>query len=73
MRSGFKSWLINVVCGLLAYAGSRMIHGRQDLDLEPLLYEILTFVALYLVLQLLVRGWAALRRSERKRRAAKQP
>ncbi len=54
--SGVKSWLINVVCGLLAYTGSRFIWAEKDTGFTKLPWELLTFAALYLLLQALIRG-----------------
>ena len=56
MRGGFGSWFINVSCGLLAYTGSRLIWNHQEGVFDKLAYELLTFAALYLLLQLLIRG-----------------
>ena len=56
MRSGIGSWLINVICGLLAYTGSRLIWKDAESVLEKLPLELLTFAILYLLLQLLIRG-----------------
>jgi hypothetical protein len=49
------SWLLDVVCGLVAYVGSRWIWGGHHV-FEKLHLELLTFVLIYLVLQALVRG-----------------
>jgi hypothetical protein len=57
MRHGIGTWLINVLCGLLAYAGSRLIWGAQDTVLGKLHWELVTFAAFYLLLQALIRGW----------------
>ena len=51
-----KSWLINVSCGLLAYTGSRFIWAEKDTGFEKLPWELMTFAALYLLLQALIRG-----------------
>jgi len=56
MRGGVGSWLINVICGLLAYTGSRLIWKDAESVLEKLPLELLTFAILYLLLQLLIRG-----------------
>jgi len=66
MRRGFASWLINVICGLLAYTGSRLIWTDQKSALEKLPYELLTFAVLYLLLQLLIRGRRLARRGKGK-------
>ena len=55
-RSGVKSWLINTACGLLAYTGSRFLWSHRELELGKLPLELLTFAALYLLLQVLIRG-----------------
>ncbi len=57
MKGGFGSWLINVLCGLLAYAGSRIVWGQKESALDKLHWELLTFVVFYLLLQALIRGW----------------
>ena len=51
-----KTWLINVTCGLLAYTGSRFIWAEKDTGITKLPWELVTFVALYLLLQALIRG-----------------
>ena len=51
-----KSWLINVSCGLLAYTGSRFIWAEKDTGFTKLPWELMTFAALYLLLQALIRG-----------------
>lgn len=56
MASGLKSWLINVICGLMAYTGSRFIWAEKDTGVEKLHWELLTFAVFYLILQALIRG-----------------
>lgn len=56
MRSGIKTWLVNVTCGLLAYTGSRFIWAEKDSGFTKLPFELLTFAAFYLILQVLIRG-----------------
>ena len=56
MGRGIGSWLINVICGLLAYTGSRLIWREAESVFEKLPLELLTFAILYLLLQLLIRG-----------------
>ncbi len=51
-----KSWLINVLCGLAAYTGSRFIWAEKDTGITRLHWELFTFAALYLLLQALIRG-----------------
>ena len=53
---GFGSWLINVLCGLLAYTGSRLIWAESESVFANLPMELLTFAILYLLMQLLIRG-----------------
>ncbi|MDA1194227.1 MAG: hypothetical protein O2894_03510 [Planctomycetota bacterium] len=60
--TGFTSWFTNVVCGLLAYTGSRFIWAEKDTGFTKLPWELLTFAALYLLLQLIVRGRRLARR-----------
>jgi hypothetical protein len=57
MRRRIGSWLINVICGLLAYTGSRLIWGEKESPFEKLHWELLTFAVFYLLLQALIRGW----------------
>ena len=59
-----KSWLINVSCGLLAYTGSRFIWSHREMELGKLPLELLTFAALYLLLQVLIRGRALARQGK---------
>lgn len=56
MGRGFGSWLINVVCGLLAYTGSRLIWKDSEGVLDNLVFELFTFAILYLLIQVLIRG-----------------
>lgn len=56
MRSGVKTWLVNVTCGLLAYTGSRFFWAEKDTGITKLHWELLTFALFYLILQVLVRG-----------------
>lgn len=51
-----KSWLINTVCGLAAYTGSRFIWAEKDTGITKLHWELITFAVLYLLLQALIRG-----------------
>ncbi len=55
--SGMKSWLINTLCGLLAYMGSRFIWAEKDTGITKLHWELVTFAVFYLLLQALIRGW----------------
>ena len=52
-----KTWLINTLCGLLAYTGSRFIWAEKDTGITKLPWELLTFAVFYLLLQVLIRGW----------------
>jgi hypothetical protein len=56
MKGGVKSWLINVICGLLAYVGSRLIWAEKDSPFADLHWELMTFAVFYLILQALIRG-----------------
>jgi len=56
MASGIKSWFINVICGLLAYSGSRFLWAEKDTGVNKLHWELLTFAVFYLILQALIRG-----------------
>jgi uncharacterized RDD family membrane protein YckC len=49
------SRLIDVLCGFAAYVGARLIWGGRDV-FESLHWELLTFAAIYLLLQAIVRG-----------------
>lgn len=49
------SRLIDVFCGFLAYVVARLVWGKRE-DLSNLHLELLTFAAVYLVLQAIVRG-----------------
>ncbi len=49
------SRLVDVLCGLSAYVGARFIWANQDV-FSNLPYELLTFAAIYLLLQAIVRG-----------------
>lgn len=49
------SWLIDVLCGSLAYIGARLIWSGQEV-FQNLLWELLTFAVIYVVLQAIVRG-----------------
>ena len=54
--SGFTSRLVNILCALLAYSVSRFLWGEADLVWRKLPQELLTFVILYVLLQVLIRG-----------------
>lgn len=49
------SRLIDVFCGFLAYVVARLVWGSQAV-FANLHWELLTFAAVYLVLQAIVRG-----------------
>lgn len=49
------SRLVDVLCGLLAYIGARLIWSSRSVFAD-LHWELLTFVALYLLLQAAIRG-----------------
>ena len=49
------SRLIDVFCGFLAYVVARLVWGTQEV-FANLHWELLTFAAVYLVLQAIVRG-----------------
>jgi hypothetical protein len=57
VRGRIGSWLINVICGLLAYTGSRVLWGAHEDVFEKLHWELLTFAVFYLLMQALIRGW----------------
>jgi hypothetical protein len=58
------SRLVDVVCGLLAYVGARIIWGRRE-AFDRLHLELLTFVVIYLMLQAILRGWKLARAGRR--------
>ncbi len=49
------SRLIDVGCGFVAYVVARLVWSEQDV-FANLLQELLTFAAVYLILQAIVRG-----------------
>jgi hypothetical protein len=55
MWKKFGSRLIDVLCGALAYVGARLIWSSREV-FSNLVWELLTFGAIYLVLQAIVRG-----------------
>lgn len=54
--------LRDVVCGFAAYVVARWIWGPVDGAFTNLPMELATFAALYLLLQVLVRGWRLARK-----------
>ena len=54
-RKKLGSRLVDVCCGFLAYVGARLIWSSQEV-FTNLVWELLTFAAIYLVLQAIVRG-----------------
>ena len=64
MKSSILSRLVDVICGLLAYVGARFIWSRKDV-FENLAWELLTFAAIYLLLQAIFRGWKLARAGKR--------
>lgn len=56
VKSTLISRLIDVICGLLAYVGARLIYSEKDV-FDYLLWELVTFAAIYLLLQAIFRGW----------------
>jgi hypothetical protein len=64
MGRSVRSWSINVICGLLAYAASRLIWQGRERPLEYLHWELVTFAAFYLLLQALIRGRKFARRGK---------
>jgi hypothetical protein len=54
-RRRFVSWLLDLLCALLAYMGARWIWRDSPL-FSQLHFELLTFAALYVLLEALVRG-----------------
>jgi hypothetical protein len=56
VRRTFGSWIIDVFCGFVAYVGARWIYGPKEGAFSKLHWELLTFAALWLILQVLVRG-----------------
>lgn len=55
MTRTLLSRLIDVLCGFAAYVGARFIWHTQDV-FANLPWELLTFAAIYLLLQAIVRG-----------------
>ena len=62
--SKFTSRLVDVACGFLAYVGARLAWGRRE-GLEQIHLELLTFAAIFLLLQAIVRGWKLAREGRR--------
>ena len=58
-------WVRDVVCGFAAYTGARLIWGPPEGAFKNLPRELLTFAVLWVVLQLLLRGWALSRAGKR--------
>jgi hypothetical protein len=52
---GLGSWVVNALCGVVAYVVARWIWNGKDV-FQSLLWEVLTFLGVYILLQLLVRG-----------------
>ena len=57
MRRGIAAWFRDVLCGFAAYVGARWIWGPAEGAFTKLHLELLTFALLWLLLQILVRGW----------------
>jgi hypothetical protein len=53
MRIG--TWIVNALCGLIAYVIARWTWSGREL-FAALHWELLTFLGVYLLLQLLLRG-----------------
>ena len=64
MKVSVGSWLINTICGLLAYAGSRLIWKDSESVFGNLPKELLTFAVLYLLMQVLIRGRSLARKGK---------
>ncbi len=64
-RRSLLAWVRDVVCGFAAYTGARLIWGPPEGAFKNLPRELLTFAVLWLVLQLLLRGWALSRAGKR--------
>lgn len=55
MTQAWKSRLIDIGCGLVAYVGARLIWGTRE-PWERLHWELLTYGAIFLILQAVIRG-----------------
>ncbi len=55
MTYGWKSRLIDIGCGFAAYLGARLIWGTRE-PWEALHWELLTYGAIFLILQAIIRG-----------------
>jgi hypothetical protein len=60
----FKSFLIDVVSGALAYVLARWIFSGEAGVFDRLHWELLTFGVLYGLFQLLIRGWRLARKGK---------
>lgn len=63
-HKGLGAWLRDVVCGFAAYTGARLIWGPTEGTFPNLPRELLTFAVLWIVFQLLIRGWRYARKGK---------
>ena len=56
LKANLKSRAIDVFSGLVAYVGARLIWEGQEV-FANLAWELLTFAAIYLLVQAILRGW----------------
>jgi hypothetical protein len=62
-RKALLSWAVDAMCALVAYVIARWTWSGSGL-FEKLHFELLTFLAVYLLLQVIVRGRRLARRGK---------
>ena len=55
MSRAWTSRVIDLVCGCAAYVGARLIYGTRE-PWERLHWELLTYAAIFFLLQAVIRG-----------------
>jgi hypothetical protein len=64
VKKSLGEHLRDVVCGFGAYVGARLIWGPEKDVFRNLPVELLTFASLWILLQVLIRGYRYVRRSK---------
>ena len=65
LRQRLLTFLRDVLCGFVAYIGARWIWGPPEGAFTSIHKELLTFALLWLLLQLLIRGWRLSRKGKK--------
>jgi hypothetical protein len=64
MKKRLGEHVRDTACGLGAYVGARLLWGPEKDVFRNLPVELLTFVSLWILLQVLIRGYRYVRRSK---------